>query len=69
MVTDDVEVFEPYQLTFAVLTVTEAIFPDHQHSIESVGKCLRVFAGKQQYLRPCDPLRSLTFVQGNTPAM
>jgi hypothetical protein len=57
MVTDDVEVFEPYQLAFAVLIATEAIFLSHQHSIESVGKCLRVFAEKQQYLRPCDSLR------------
>jgi hypothetical protein len=40
-----------------VLIVTEAIFLSHQHSIESVGKCLRVFAEKQQYLRPCGPLR------------
>jgi hypothetical protein len=57
MVTGDVEVFKPYQLAFAVLTATEAISVSHQYSIESVGKCLRVFAETQQYLRPCDPLR------------
>jgi hypothetical protein len=57
MVTDDLEVSEPYQLAFAVLIATEDILLSHQHSIESVGECLRVFAEKQQYLRPCDPLR------------
>ena len=36
-----------------MLTPTEAIFLSHQHAIESIGKCLRVFAENQQYLRLC----------------
>jgi len=33
-----------------VLTPTEAIFFSHHQAIESVAKCLRVFAETQQYI-------------------
>jgi hypothetical protein len=53
---EDVEVLKVHLCAFTALTPTEAIFLSYQRAIESMGKCLQVFAENQQYLRYFYPL-------------